>query len=201
ALINGFGAVSTAIVTAIFAIAKFALGAWLILAIVPLLVAGMVFIGRQYERRRLEIHVKPDLVIGPPHRRQHVVVPVPEMTRDVIQTIRFGRTMSDDVSAVHVTDDLVEGDELRRRFERQLPDVPLTIVESPYRSLVRPLVRYLEATAQRDGDDILVVLLPDYVPRHWWERFLYNENAHRVRAALLGRPDILVAEVPFRRDL
>jgi amino acid transporter len=200
AAINGFGAVATAIVTVIFAVAKFALGAWLILAIVPLLVGAMVFIRRQYERRRLETHVHPDLVIGPPRRHQRVIVPVPEITREVIQAIKFGRTMSDDVRAVHVTDDLERGQELRDRFARQLPDVPFLIVESPFRSLVRPLVRYLEATAQQDGDDILVVLLPEYVPRHWWERFLYNENARRIRAALLGRSDILVAEVPFRRE-
>jgi hypothetical protein len=75
------------------------------------------------------------------------------------------------------------------------------IVESPYRQLVRPLIRYLEYTAGQNEDDILVVLLPEYVPRHWWEKYLYNENAHRIREALLGRKNILVADVPFRRDL
>ena len=110
------------------------------------------------------------------------------MTRDVVQAIRFGRTMSDDVTAVHVTDDLEAGERLRARFERQLPGVPLVIVESPYRSLVRPLVRFLEDAAERHGDDVVVVLLPEYVPRHWWERFLYNENGRRIERALLGRP-------------
>jgi hypothetical protein len=74
-------------------------------------------------------------------------------------------------------------------------------VESPYRALVRPLVRYLEFIAAKMPDEVVVVLLPEYVPRHWWERFLYNENTHRIRAELLGRPNILVAEVPFRRDV
>ena len=75
------------------------------------------------------------------------------------------------------------------------------IVESPYRQLVRPLVRYLEYAAEDDGDDVVVVLLPEYVPRHWWERFLYNENARRIGEALLGRPNILVADVPYRREI
>ena len=87
------------------------------------------------------------------------------------------------------------------RFRDQLPGVPLVIVESPYRQLVRPFVRYLEDAASRAGDDVLVVLLPEYVARHWWERFLYNEDAHRIRQALLGRPNILVAEIPYRRDV
>jgi amino acid transporter len=199
AAINGFGAVSTAIVTVIFAVAKFALGAWLVVLIIPVLVLAMFFIQRQYERRRIAIQVRPEITIGPPRRRQHVIVPVPEVTRDVVQALKFGRTMSDDVTAVHVTDDLVRGEELRVRFERQIPGIRLVIVESPFRQLVRPLVRYLEYAAGQAEDDIVVVLLPEYVPRHWWERYLYNENARRIRDALLAHDNIVVATVPFRR--
>jgi len=199
--INGTGAVATGIVTVIFAVAKFALGAWLIVIIIPLLVGGMLFIGRQYRRRRLETEVRQESVIGPPRRHQRVIVPAADVTRDVVQAIRFGRTMSDDVTAVHVTDDLEAGERIRARFERQLPGVPLVVVESPYRSLVPPLVRFLEETAGDSGEDVVVVLLPEYVPRHWWERFLYNENGQRIQHALLGRSNILVAEVPFRREV
>ncbi len=199
--INGTGAIATGIVTVIFAVAKFALGAWLIVIIIPLLVGGMLFIGRQYQRRRLETEVRQESVIGPPRRHQRVIVPAADVTRDVVQAIRFGRTMSDDVTAVHVTDDLEAGERIRARFERQLPGVPLVVVESPYRSLVPPLVRFLEETAGDSGDDVVVVLLPEYVPRHWWERFLYNENGQRIQHALLGRSNILVAEVPFRREV
>jgi len=201
AVINGFGAVATGIVTVIFAIAKFALGAWLIVLIIPILVVAMRLVHRQYARRRVEADVRPGAVIGPPRRHQRVIVPVPDISRDVVNALKFARTMSDDVSAVHVTDDVGEGERLRERFRQQLPGVPLVIVESPFRQLVRPFVRFLEDAASRDGDDVLVVLLPEYVARHWWERFLYNENAHRIRSALLGRPNILVAEVPYRRDV
>jgi amino acid transporter len=199
--INGFGAVATGIVALIFAIAKFALGAWLIVIIIPLLVAAMLFIGRQYQRRRIETEVREESVIGPPRRRQHVIVPASDVTRDVVQAIKFGRTMSDDVTAVHVTDDLDAGERLRARFERQLPGVPLVIVESPYRSLVPPLVRFLEDAAQQRPEEVVVVLMPEYVPHHWWERFLYNENGRRIETALLGRSNILVAGVPYRRDI
>jgi amino acid transporter len=201
ALINGVGAVATASVTLIFAIAKYALGAWLIIVIIPILVGAMVFIHRQYERRRLEVHVRPEAVIGSRLRRQHVIIPVPEVTRDVVQAIKFGHSMSNDLTAVHVTDDVERGEDIRARFERQIPGVPFVIVESPFRQLVRPLVRYLEYTSERIGNDVLVVLLPEYVPRHWWEKALYNENARRIREGLLGRKNILVADVPYRRDL
>jgi amino acid transporter len=201
AVINGVGAIATAVVTMIFAIAKFALGAWLIIVIIPILVGAMLFIHRQYERRRLEIHVRPEAIIGRSLRPQHVIIPVPEVTRDVVQAVKFGLSMSRDITAVHVTDDVDRGEEIRQRFERQLPGIPFVIVESPYRQLVRPLIRYLEFTAGQNQDDILIVLLPEYVPRHGWEKYLYNENAHRIREALLGRKNILVADVPFRRDL
>jgi hypothetical protein len=201
AVINGVGAVATAIVTLIFAIAKFALGAWLIIVIIPVLVGAMLFIHRQYERRRLEVHVRPGAIIGSDLRRQRVIIPVPEVTRDVVQAVKFGRSMSHDVTAVHVTDEVDRGEEIRTRFEQQVPGVPFVIVESPYRQLVQPLIRYLEFTADRIGNDVLVVLLPEYVSRHWWEKFLYNENARRIRDALLGRKNILVADVPYRRDL
>jgi len=199
--INGVGAVATGIVAIVFAVAKFALGAWLIVIIIPILVGGMLLIGRQYRRRRIENEVREETVIGPPRRHQRVMVPAADVTRDVVQAIRFARTMSDDVTAIHVTDDLEAGERIRTRFERQLPGVPLVIVESPFRSLVQPLVRFLEDAAQEHPDEVVVVLLPEYVPHHWWERFLYNENGQRIERGLLGHANILVAEVPYRRGL
>jgi amino acid transporter len=200
AVINGFGAVATGIVAVIFAIAKFALGAWIVLIIVPVLVVAMLFIRREYRGAELELYVRDDTVIGRPSRRQRVVVPMQEMRRDVIQAIKFGLTMSDDVVAVHVTDDLVAAEELRERFRRQVPDVELVIVESPYRELVQPLIRYLEVTSARHADAVTIVLVPERIIHHWWERFLYNQNAHRIRDALTGHPGILVADIPFRQS-
>jgi hypothetical protein len=199
AIINGAGAVATAIVTVVFAIAKFGLGAWIIIVIVPILVAAMLLIHREYAGAQLELHVRPEAVIGRPHRRQRVVVPMVDMRRDVIQALKFGLTMSDEVVAVHVTDDLAEAERLRERFERQVEGVQLVIVESPYRELVQPLIRYLEVTAERDPSTITIVLLPERIIKHWWERLLYNQNSHRIRDALTGHPDILVADIPFRR--
>ena len=199
ALINGVGATATAVVVVIFAIAKFALGAWIVLIIVPILVMAMLFVGREYRSAEQELHVRPEAVIGPPSRRQRVIVPLQDVHRDAIQAIKFGLSMADDVTAVHVTDDLEAAERLRERFERQVPGVDLVIVESPYRELVQPLIRYLEVTAERDPGTVTVVLFPERIIRHWWERFLYNQNAHRIRDALVGHPGILVVDVPYRR--
>ena len=198
AMINGVGAVATGIVAVVFAIAKFGLGAWVVIIIVPILVIAMLLIHREYASAEQELHVREDSVISRPTRRQRVIVPMQDMRRDVVQAIKFGLTLSDDVIVVHVTDDLVAAEHLRERFHRQVPDVELVIVESPYRELVQPLIRYLEVTSARHADEVTIVLVPERVITHWWERLLYNQNAHRIRDALTGHPGILVADVPFR---
>ncbi len=198
ALINGVGASATAVVAVVFAVAKFALGAWVVLIIIPILVAAMLLIRREYTGGMSGLTVAPDLVWGPPVHRRRVVIPVVDIQWDVIQAVRFGRSMTDDITAVHVTDDVAAGERLRERFERQLPGLRFVIVESPYRNLVDPLIRYLEVTAEQDAESVTVVLLPERVSRHWWERILFNQNVHRIREALTGRSDILVADVPFR---
>jgi hypothetical protein len=199
AIINGLGAVATGIVAVVFAIAKFGLGAWIVIIIVPVMVAVMLLIHREYAGAEHELFVRPDTTIAAPRRRQRVIVPLPDIRRDGIQALKFALTMSDDVVAVHVTDDMAHADLLRERFERQVQGVGLIVLESPYRDLVQPLVRYLEMLAARDTDTVTIVLIPERIIRHWWERFLYNQNSHRIRDALTGRPGILVADVPFRR--
>ncbi len=141
-----------------------------------------------------------EIVIGPPQRHQRVIVPASDVTRDVVQAIRFGRTMSDDVSAVHVTDDLEAGERIRDRFERQLPGVPLVIVESPYRSLVRPLVRYLEDAAERSATTSWSCCCPSTCRATGGSASSTTRTAGGSSSALLGHPNVLVAEVPYRRE-
>ncbi len=197
--INAFGMVLTGVVAVVVASVKFAAGAWMVVVLIPIIVTGMLLIHREYAREAKELAVRDDLVFGQPHRRQRVVVPVPGMTRAVVQAIAFGRTLSNDVRAIFVTDDIEEGERLRARFERQLPGVPLVIVESPYRQLVGPLVTYLDVM-EHDPDTITIVVVPEFIIRHWWERVLHNRTAERLRRALIGRPNTVVALVPYRKD-
>ncbi|MEJ7696813.1 MAG: hypothetical protein WKF78_09425 [Candidatus Limnocylindrales bacterium] len=163
----------------------------------------MLFIRREYNAQAEELHVRDDIVIEGPHREQRVVVPVNGIDRAVIQAVNFGRTMSPDIRAVFVTDDPDEGDALRRRWERQLPTVPLVIVESPYRAVISPFIAYLDVLDQAWPPDkeapVTVVVVPEFVARHWWDRLLYNRTARRLKAALLGREHTVVADVPYRR--
>jgi hypothetical protein len=103
-------------------------------------------------------------------------------------------------AAEETTADLDEGERFRQRLDAQIEGVTVVVVESPYRTLVNPFVRYLEVSRAENADTVTVVLIPEYVPRYWWERILYNQNAHRIREALVGRRDFVVLDVPYRRE-
>ena len=119
--------------------------------------------------------------------------------RDAIQAIKFGLTMSDDVVAVHVTDDLAAGRALRAALRAQVPGVGARGPRVPV-PRARPAAHPLPRDARGAGPrHVTIVLVPERIIRHWWERFLYNQNAHRIRDALTGHPGILVADIPFRR--
>jgi amino acid transporter len=199
ALINGIGAAITAVVTIIIAVSKFAQGAWIVLVIIPVLVVAMLFVRHEYDVEGRGLEVQPDVIFGPPHRRQRVVVAAQAMSRAVVQAVKVGETMGGEVQIVHVTIDPREGELFRERIERQLPGVKIVLVDSPYRALVRPFVRYLEVSQAEDPDRVTVVLLPEHLPRRWWDRILYNQNVHRIRAALVGRKDFVVLDTPYRR--
>jgi amino acid transporter len=201
--INGFGCVLTGVVAVIVTAAK-APESLLVAIIIPILVAMMVFIHRQYARSARQLAVRADVVLQRPHRAERVVVPVPGITRAVVQAVNVGRTISDDVRAVLVSDDAADATRIRARWDRQLPDVPLVVVESPYRALVGPLLSYLDVLDQAwppgHESPTTFVVVPEYVARRWWERLLYNQSAKRLRTALLGRPHTVVVNVPYRRD-
>jgi amino acid transporter len=201
--VNAIGAVATAIVAVVVTSVKFVDGAYLVVILIPILVSLMLFVRRQYEGQATELHVRDDLVFKGPHREQRVVIPVNGINRAVIQAVNFGRALASDVRAVFVTDDPEEGDRVRQRWERQVPGVPLVIVESPYRAVVEPIVAYLDvldrAWPPEKEAPITIVVLPEYVARHWWDRLLYNQVARRLKAAVLGREHTVVADVPYRR--
>jgi amino acid transporter len=201
ALINGVGAIVTAVVVVVIAVSKFDQGVWMIMIVVPILVALMLFVKHEYDEEGRGLDVQPDVVFGPPHRRQRVVVAAQAMSRAVVQAVKVGETMGEEVQLVHVTLDPAEGEHFRERVERQLPGVRVVLVESPYRALVRPFVRYLEMSQAEDPDRLTIVLLPEHLPRHWWDRLLYGQNVHRIRAALVGRKDFVVLDTPYRRGV
>jgi len=204
--INAVGATLTLIIAIVVTSVKFVDGAWLVVVLIPTLVAAMRFVRRQYDAQAKELEVRDDLVFQRPHREQRVVIPVNGINRSVVQAVMFGKSLATDPSllqAVYVTTDLDEAELLRERWERQLPGVPLVVVESPYRALVGPVITYLDVLDMAWPPDkeapTTIVVLPEYVAKHWWDRLLYNQTAKRLKGELVGREHTVIADVPYRR--
>ncbi|HYO44665.1 MAG TPA: APC family permease [Candidatus Limnocylindrales bacterium] len=205
--INAVGAVLTAVIAVVVTTVKFTSGAWLVVILIPTLVGAMLFIRHQYTVQARELAVRDDLVFERPHRDQRVVIPVNGINRSVVQAVMFGKSLASDPSmlqAVFVTTELEAAERLRERWERQFPGVPLVVVESPYRALVGPMITYLDVLERAwppDKDSpTTIVVLPEYVARHWWDRLLYNQAAKRLKSALVGRDHTVIADVPYRRS-
>ena len=202
--VNAAGAVLTGVVLLVVISEKFVDGAYLVVILVPLLVGMMLFIQRQYDRSAKELAVKPGLIVRPPMRQERVVVPIPGLNRAAIQAINVARSIDDDVRAVYISDDPDKAIAVRAAFERQIPGVPLVVVESPYRALTGPLLAYLDVLDQAwpldQPEPITFVVIPEYVARSWWERVLYNQSSKHLRRILLGRPHTVVVNVPYQRE-
>ncbi len=202
--INGIGALTTGIVAIEVAASKFLLGAWVVLILIPIQIAVMLFINHHYRASAGKLAVRDDITILPPRREERVVVPVAGINRAVVQAINVARSIAPDVRAVLVSDDPDGAAPIRERWERQLPDVPIVFVESPFRALVGPLLAYLDVLDQAWPPDkeapITFVVIPEYVASSWWERILYNQSANRLRRALIGRRHTVVVNVPYRRE-
>ncbi len=194
--INAFGALITGIILVSVTISQ-APASLLVIVVLPVQVAVMWFIRREYDTVGVELEVEEGQVFEAPTKRNRVLVPVMSLSRATVQSIQFGRSLSEDVKAVHITADVEEAEALRARWEETLPGVPLVIVETPYRSLVVPFLHYLDVMAPAEDDTVTIVVLPEYVPRHFWDRLLYNQTAAKLKSALVGRPDTVVADVPY----
>ena len=203
-IVNGFGAILTGIVFLVVAYEKFGNGAWMVLIFIPALIAMMVFVRHQYASSARQLEMKPGGAVPQPHRHNRVVIPIPGVNRAVVQALNVARSITTDIRAVYVSDDAEKTDAVRERWANSVPDVPLVVVESPYRALIAPFVAYLDVLdrtwpSERE-EPITFVLIPEYVARSWWERILYNQASKQLRATLLGRAHTVVINIPYRRD-
>jgi amino acid transporter len=194
--INGIGAIVTAIVTAVIAWTKFPEGAWIVLLVTPLIVALFLLIKKHY--RIVAEQTSPETSIDPAAIRVHAIVPIGTINLPAQQALAFAQAVASRVTGVHVTDDLDEAQALQTKWKKTVQgDSDLVIIESPYRSLVGPLLTYLDTVREEDPDDTVLVVLPEFVPSRWWEHLLHNQTAFLLKAALLFRPGIVVADVPY----
>jgi len=195
AFINGFGAIVTAIVLVIVTITKTLEGAWIVLLLIPMIVAIFRLTRSHYD------HVASQLTLRgySPQRRVHntVIVPIGGLQRAVVEALRYAESLSDDVRAVYVDVDANATAQVRRDWETWGGKVRLIVLMSPYRSVMEPLLEYIEQTERERPDDYVTVILPEFVPAKWWQHLLHNQRALLIKGALLFRPNTVVTSVPF----
>ena len=172
-------------------------GSWLVIVLVPLLMAILTGINRHYREmdRVLALdHIPETEEIAP---KPIVIVPIARLDRPARQAIAFANSISSEAVAVHVTSDPKAADELRERWPEWAGSTELVVVESPYRALVGPLLAYMDALQRQAPDRPVLVVLSEFVPKHWWENLLHNQTALRLKLRLFTRRNTIVADVPF----
>jgi amino acid transporter len=196
-VINAYGAMCTAIVMLVFAITKFTEGAWIVLLLMPIMV--MVFSRIHHHYRDLAARLSLERYGEPPRvLRQCVIIPLSGVHRGTVEALRYARSLSDDITAVHVSIDSAEAEAVRQKWELWGGGVRLVILESPYRLLLEPLLQYIgEIASHRQPNETITIVVPQFVPGRWWQNFLHNQTAIMLRLALLFRRGIVITDVPF----
>jgi len=203
-LINGFGSLVTAMVTVVLLFSKFSQGAWLVVLAIPMLVSLFLTIQRHYRSvaRRLRLASDKKLSLPPPPETggAPVVVLVGQLHRGSFEAVRYARTIARELVAVHVDLGLGKAEAFREQWQRQLPEIPLVILDSPYRSLITPVlefVRGFEIQHRKDRDRFCTVVLPVFVTRRRWENLLHNQSTIALRSALRAQGTRVVTTVGF----
>jgi amino acid transporter len=195
AVINGFGAVVTGLVLLVVALTKSREGAWVILLLIPVHVTMFRITRRHYDEVARQLSLE-GWTNGTRHRNT-VLVPMSGVHRAVVQALEYAKTLSPDVKAVYVSIDPAATDQLRRQWQQWGDGIPLVVLDSPYRSLMEPLLEYIDQVDAARPDDFVTIVLPEFVPARWWHHVFHNQRALLIKGALLFRPNVVVTSVPF----
>lgn len=195
--ISGVGSVATGIVMLTLAVTKFIEGAWIVVVAIPVLVVMLLTIHRHYEGVAEELSLEG--YEGPPRFQHTVLVLVGDVHRGVVRAVQYAKTLAPTatVRAVFVETDPARTARLEEKWSSWGLGVPLVVLTSPYRSLLRPLLDYLDQIQSQGDDHMVTVILPEFLPRRWWQHVLHNQTALLVKGALLFRKNTVVADVPF----
>ena len=194
--INGVGAATTGVIVLIVASSKFLQGAWVVMLLVPFLVLLLVSIRRHYRSVAAAIAASPHQ-LARSTTKPIVVVPIARLDMPALDALGFARSISSEPLAVHVAYDPDTAREISNAWAEVGGGTELVIVESPYRAMVGPFLRYLDALQQQDPDRRILVILNEVVPRRWWDLLLHNQTALRLKLRLFLRRNTIVADVPY----
>lgn len=201
--LNALGALVTGLTVLVIAVTKFRDGAWITLIVIPGLIAIFLRIRSHYAEvaRELSLHGLPPSL--KPIRPSRLVIPVASVHRGVVTAVDYAQGISSNITAVHIEIDAGSGERLRESWERWFPEIPLVILPSPYRSMIGPLLEFLDRTdAEHNDGQRATLVLPEFVPARWWQALLHNQTAWLTKAAVLydrritGLPRVVI-DVPY----
>ena len=198
--VNGLGAAVTGVVTIVVAVTKFALGAWMVLAILPVIVFLMWQVNQHYARVGHELTISRTTRVTLGRRRARIIVPVSRLDRSALEALSLAKGLVGEISAVHISFDASGAAAFKERWARLDMGVPLEVIVSPYRAINRPLLKYLDAIDDGDPARPVVIVLAEFVPHHWWETLLHNQTALRLKLDLFSRRNTAVIDVPHHLD-
>jgi len=196
AVLNGAGAIATACVSIVQVVTKFTSGAWIVVLIIPLIIVGLRRIHRHYTQFEREIEFTGQSPLMFLHHT--VIVPVNGISKPTAGALVYATTISEDVRAVHVEVEPGAARQLVPRWTAWDIGVELVVLRSPYRSIIRPLVEYVDGITARGDADLVTIVVPEIVPRNWWGHLLHNKTSLFIRTAFVFRANVVVTAVPYR---
>ena len=195
-LINGTGATLSVATLLIVAVTKFGLGAWIVIVLIPIIVGLFLLVHTHYTRVAEQLRIVPDQL--PPARiDQLVIVPIDDVNYASLRAMAFARTICSDVVVLHISTNAERTDKVKQRMHAYAPDLKMIVVDSPLRAFVRPLLTYVDAVHSQHPNAFITLVLPEFITAHWWESFLHNRTAARLRSAFEKHPNVAVVLVPY----
>ena len=194
--LNGLGALATGVVMLTIATTKFSHGAWIVVLLIPTLVALFLVVHRHYETVAAQLSLED--VPPPPPLDNTVLVLVGDLHRGVVRALQYAQTLSPTAKAVYVETDPDRTRRLEERWGKWGMGVPLIVLNSPYRSLLGPLMEYIDQLQRQRGEHhVVTIVVPEFLPARWWQQLLHNQTALLIKGQLLFRKNVVVTDVPY----
>ena len=197
-VINAFGAFCTAVVVIVFAVTKFRDGAWIVIFLTPTLVFIFFRIHAHYKRLAKQLSLE-NYQPRVPSFRHRVILPIGGVHQGTLEALHYARMLSHDLTAVHVSVEPTETERIKDKWATWGEGIRLVVLDSPYRVMYEPLLAYIEEVAsRRQQNERITIVVPQFVPKHWWHNLLHMQTATFLRFALLFKKNIVVTDVPYQ---
>ena len=204
AIVNGTGALVTLITVIIIGATKFIHGAWIVILVIPIIMAGMLKIKRHYTAVAEQLRLKPEelaaLDLSKDIYRNHVIVPIESVNKASVRALRYARTISDNIVAFNVAINEEAEMKFKDKWNQLNTNIPLIVKYSPYRKVVAPLIEFIESYEEHNYQpgDMITVVLPQFSVQAWWQVFLHNQSRLFITRNLLKHKHVVIATIPLQ---